>query len=665
MKRLPRPTAAFFTAPLLILAGCAGPGIRQGSAVTKSLHAGPTLQVISQSDGLAPAAPAKSADAVRARYTKSIHRIPMRDGVRLFTIVYSPRDASRMYPILINRTPYSIAPYGQDEFPEFLGPSSLFTAEDYIFVYQDVRGRYMSEGQFEDVRPHLERKSKPTDIDESSDTYNTIEYLLKNVPRHSGRVGLWGISYPGFYVSAGMIDAHPAIRAASPQAPVGDWFFDDVHHHGAFFVTDAFNFFSSFGRARPAPTTQHTPYVELGTPDGYQFFLDLGSLKNVDDRYFHRGMKFWTQMTEHPNYDAFWQARNILPHLQKVAPAVLVVGGWFDAEDLYGTLNTYQAIEKQNPGIVNTLVMGPWRHDGWAKDAGDRLGNIEFGSKTGEYYRSRIELPFFNHYLKDGPGPRLAEAVLFEVGANKWRTFDRWPPAGLRERSLYLHASGKLAWEGPPDGASASRDSSEALYDSFISDPARPVPFMQMITHVTPPQYMTDDQRFAARRPDVLTYRTDPLKKGVTLAGPILADLWVSTSAGDADWVVKLIDVYPPDAKDYSQMAPAERLGGYQMLVRSEVIRGRFRNSNSTPEPFKPDEPTEIKLPLQDVFYTFLPRHRMMVQVQSTWFPLVDRNPQKYVKNIFQAEEGDFIKATHRVYCAGEKASRLQVGIME
>jgi putative CocE/NonD family hydrolase len=649
MKR-PHLAANLVTVLLLALSSCAAPRGRSPGAVTATTQ---------------PAWRRSPAGFIRSHYTKSIYRIPMRDGVRLFTVVYSPRDTSQAYPILMVRTPYSVGPYGKNEFPGRLGPSSLFPEEGYIFVYQDVRGCFMSEGTFENVRPHLEQKSKPTDIDESTDARDTIDYLLKNVPNHNGRVGMWGISYPGFYCSAGMIDAHPALKAVSPQAPVSDWFFDDFLHHGAFFLTPAFNFLSGYGRPRPAPTTQRAGPMDIGTPDGYQFFLDLGSLKNVETHHFHGEITFWTQITQHPGYDAFWQARNILPHLRHVAPGVLVVGGWFDAEDLYGTLNTYQAIERQNPGVTNTLVMGPWRHGGWSGGDGQRLGNIDFGSKTAEFYRKTIELPFFNHHLKDKGDPKLPEAYVFETGRNQWRTFGRWPPNGVREKALYIHAGGRLLWEASPASRPSTLRSDEVLHDAYVSDPAKPVPYTEAITRGFPPEYMVDDQRFAARRPDVLVYQTEPLCSDVTLAGPIVADLWVSTSAGDADWIVKLIDVYPPGAKDYNGMTPGRRLGGYQMMIRSEVIRGRFREDNTTPKPFMPNEPTRVHLPLLDVLHTFLAGHRIMVQIQSTWFPLVDRNPQKYVVNIFQAGEGDFIKATHRVYHDGPHPTRLRVCVLE
>jgi hypothetical protein len=597
-----------------------------------------------------------SAAYIRTHYTKQELRVPMRDGIRLATSVYSPKDTSKAYPILLFRTPYSIRPYGEGEYPEKLGPNMDFVREGYIFVNQDVRGCYMSEGHFTNMTPHIDKKQSPTDVDESSDTYDTISWLLDHVPNHNGRVGQWGISYPGFYASAGMIDAHPALEAVSPQAPIADWGFDDFRHHGAFFLPHAFNFFASFGKPRPAPTTERHERFDHQTPDGYQFFMNLGPLKNANERYFHGEIDFWNKIVEHPNYDGFWQSRNLLPHLKNVAPAVMTVGGWFDAEDLYGALNTYQAIERQNPGIFNVLVMGPWQHGGWSRTDGTRLGNIHFGAKTSEFYQRAMELPFFNHFLKDKGPADLPEAYMFETGANRWRLFDHWPPRDLQAKSLYFHADGVLAFEDLPDDGEA--------YDQFVSDPARPVPFTEAITTGMTREYMTDDQRFASRRPDVLVYQTDVLKEDTTLAGPITAELWVSTSQSAADWVVKVIDVFPDDAENFDEATQTRPIGGYQMMVRSEVIRGRYRDSYEHPQPFIPNQPTRVVLGLQDVLHTFQQGHRIMVQVQSTWFPLVDRNPQKYVDNVFLADDEDFVVAEHRVYRSRQCPTRLRVGIL-
>jgi putative CocE/NonD family hydrolase len=611
------------------------------------------LAFISRATAQAQVSPAKY---IQENYTKQEQLIPMRDGVRLFTAIYMPKDTSKKYPILMMRTPYSVSPYGADKYREALAPSHDFEREGYIFALQDVRGRFMSEGQFENMRPHIDDKKSKNDIDESSDTYDTIDWLVKNLPNHNGRVGLWGISYPGFYSSAGMIDAHPALKAVSPQAPIADWFFDDFHHHGAFFLPHAFNFFAAFGQPRPQPTTKGHERFKHGTPDGYQFFLDLGPMKNADERYFKGKVAYWNEMMAHPDYDTYWQARNLLPHLQKVAPAVMTVGGWFDAEDLYGACKTYRAIEKQNPGIFNIFVMGPWRHGGWNRTDGERLGNIYFGDKTALFYQKNIELPFFEHFLKDKGENKLPEANVFETGVNRWRTFDHWPPKNVQTKQLYFHANGKLSSEP------ATSESEE--YDEYISDPNKPVPYTEAIDVNMTTEYMTDDQRFASRRPDVLAYQTDVLTEDVTLAGPLLADLRVTTSGTDSDWIVKLIDVFPPDAKNYPSMATGKQLGGYQMMVRSEVIRGRYRESYAHPEPFVANQPAKVNLELQDVLHTFQKGHRIMVQVQSTWFPLVDRNPQKYVPNIYLADAKDFTKAVQRVYRCRKQPSKIEVSVL-
>lgn len=626
--------------------------------------AGCAMAAPARTEQNADAAPARVSVAgsgdLRSRYSKREYYIPMRDGVRLFTAVYTPKDLSKPYPFLMMRTPYGIQPYGEERYPRELGPSPFCADDGFIFVYQDVRGRFMSEGRFVNMTPHIENKQTRSNIDESTDTYDTIEWLLDNTDNHNGRVGMWGISYPGFYAAAGMINAHPALKAVSPQAPIGDWYFDDFHHHGAFFLADAFNFFAVFGRPRPEPTKSWGKRFDHGTPDGYQFFLDLGPLRHANERHFHGEIDFWNKLVAHPDYDAFWQSRNIVPHLYDTAPAVMVVVGLFDAEDLYGPLHIYQSIEDKNPASVNMLVLGPWSHGGWARTKGDRLGDIRFGALNSKHYQENIELPFFKHYLKAGCEVDFPEAYVFETGKNRWHTFDQWPPTETRPADLYVGAGGRLAFE--PAGSPAI-DSKP--YDEFVSDPAKPVPFIDAITVRTPKRFMTSDQRFAARRPDVLAYQTDPLAEAVTLAGPMIADLWVSTSGTDADWVVKVIDVYPPDEPDPDDMPPGRHMGGYQMMVRSEVIRGRYRNSYEVPEPFEPNEPTRVMVELQDVLHTFHAGHRIMVQVQSSWFPLVDRNPQSYVDNIFLAREQDFIKATHRVYHAPGRQTRLRVGVLE
>lgn len=594
---------------------------------------------------------AQDAKFIREHYTRQTVRIPMRDGVRLHTIIYSPKDTSQSYPMLMKRTPYGIPPYDDGAMPGVLGPNRLYAREKFIFVYQDVRGRYMSEGKFENMRPHRPKRPSVKDIDESTDTHDTIEWLVNNVKNHNGKVGMWGISYPGFYCSAGMIDAHPALKAVSPQAPIADWFFDDFFHHGAFFKSHAFGFFSSFGKPRPMPTTTKSPAFEFPTPDGYQFHLDAGTLKDLNAKHLKHEVSFWNKMAKHPNYDAFWQERNILPHLKNVAPAVMVVGGWYDAEDLYGIFNTYQAVEKQNPGIFNVLVVGPWYHGAWASAEASKLGDIHFGANTAAYFQKEAELPFFKSYLKGAKNAGLPEALMFETGRNEWKRFDAWPPREVRKVTWYLGEKQSLGRIPGKEG-----------FDEFLSDPAKPVPYTQAIAPRMTREYMVDDQRFASRRPDVLVYQTQPLAGDMTLAGPIDVTLEVSTTRTDADWVVKLIDVYPDGYRDPHQFG--KNLGGYQRMIRSEVIRGRFRNSYEKPEPFEPGKTTTVKLRLLDVLHTFKKDHRVMIQVCSSWFPLVDRNPQKYVPNIFEAEEEDFVRATHRVHRSGAEGSRVEAGVL-
>ncbi|HWL93534.1 MAG TPA: CocE/NonD family hydrolase [Phycisphaerae bacterium] len=591
-----------------------------------------------------------------ANYTKQEHRVPMRDGVHLLTQVFTPRNTTEPYPMLMIRTPYSCNPYGETDFPDKLGPQQNYDRERYIFVRQDVRGCFMSEGTFVDMRPHLASKASQQEVDESTDTYDTIEWLVKNVPNNNGRVGLWGISYPGFYAAAGMIDAHPALKAVSPQAPCGDWYFDDFHHHGAFFLPHAFGFMSSFCQPRDGLTTEWNEGVDYETPDGYQFFMDMGPLKNANEQYFHDELACWNDIVEHPDYDEYWQSRNIVPHLNVVAPAVLTVGGWYDAEDLYGPLKIYRSVEEKNPGVFNALVMGPWSHGGWSRTEGDQLGNIHFDAKTSHFYLHNIEMPFFRQHLKQQGTANLPEAFVFETGENRWRRYDAWPPAGVTQKALYLQAGGKLDW--------AALDDAEEAFDEYVSDPAKPVPFIEEITTKMTKSYMTDDQRFAGRRPDVLAYQTEVIDENVTLAGPAVADFWVSTSGTDSDWIVKLIDVFPADEEDTDVATRTRPMGGYQMLVRGEVLRGRYRNSYEKPEAFTPGEPAHIEVELLDVLHTFKAGHRIMVQVQSTWFPMVDRNPQTFVPNIFLAEEGDFVKATQRVYRSGDNASSLRVGVL-
>jgi putative CocE/NonD family hydrolase len=585
------------------------------------------------------------AGGVRAAYTKHEFHIPMRDGAKLFTIVYVPKDETKSYPIMLQRTPYGVAPYGVQDYRHSLGPSEHFEKDGFIFAYQDVRGRHMSEGKWVEMRPHLAEKHATAEIDESSDTYDTVAWLLEHVPRNSGRVGLWGISYAGFYAAAALPGAHPAVVAVSPQAPIADLFMgDDGFHNGAFMLAANFGFYTSFrprsgGPAVPRPA----PAFNYGTPDGYDFFRRMGGLAEGTARLLARN-EYWSPYLEHTTYDEFWQVRAIVPHLKGIKPAVLTVGGWFDAEDLAGSLAVYRAIEKNNPGATNQLVMGPWVHGGWARGDGDRLGHVSFAVKTGPYFREQIEHAFFAHHLKHRPLAHASEASVFVTGRNEWRTHDTWPPTGAVPQTFYLQPRGALGREHP------STAGADAM-DEYVSDPNRPVPYVGSTTIGMRRDYMIEDQRFAAARPDVLVYQTGLLEADLTVAGPIDVSLHVSTTGTDADFVVKMIDVYPG------------RLGGYQQLVRGEPFRGKFRRSFERPIPFVPGEPAVIGFTMPDVYHTFRAGHRVMVHVQSSWFPLVDRNPQQFM-DIPKATARDFLRQTHRVFRSRDLPSSITLNVV-
>ncbi len=617
------------------------------------------------------------AEAIRSGYAKFEAMVPMRDGTRLFTAIYVPYTATakNTYPILLVRTPYGSGPYGADEYRGTLGPSVEFEKEGFIFAFQDVRGRNLSEGTFVNMRPQIPNK-RAAQFDESSDTYDTIQWLIENVEHHNSRVGLWGISYPGFYSSAGCIDSHPALKAVSPQAPIADWFFDDFHRNGAFVLPMAFNFLSRFGVPRPQPTAVGPKRFDHQTRDGYQFFLDIGPLSNVNQRYFKAEIPFWNELTRHPNYDDFWKSRNILPHLKNVSAAVLVVGGWFDTEDLYGPLKTYESIERNNPNIQNTLVMGPWRHGGWNSGSGRTLGDADFDFDTANLFRDQFQLPFFKETLKgDGP-PELPEAFVFETGANRWRSYDSWPPLKAKSTSLSFAAGGNLI-SGKPSRAepinAAVRPSplggvpiATADQTPWISDPDKPVPYTEEITAGWAKNYMTEDQRFAGRRPDVLVFRTETLDQDLTIAGPLRAELFFSTTGEAADLIVKLIDEFPgePLHRGPDKPIPDDYQSGRQQLVRGGVMRGRFRDGLEQPQPFVPGRVTSVTVPLRDVHHTFKAGHRLMIQVQSTWFPFIDRNPQTWVENIFDAREGDFKAQLHRLHHSQATPSRIEFSRM-
>jgi putative CocE/NonD family hydrolase len=606
----------------------------------------------------------------REHYTKYEYRIPTRDGKRLFTAVYVPKDQSRRYPFLMVRTPYSCGPYGVDrDGAGRLAPNEEFLKAGYIFVCQDVRGRFQSEGQFIEMTPHKPVKG-PTDVDESTDTHDTVQWLLDHVPGHNGRVGLWGISYPGFYTAASIIDSHPAIKAASPQAPIGDLFMgDDSYHGGAFMLAANFGFYAFFKpQQTPVLPPRQWPEFDYGTKDGYEFFLQFTNLDAMAERLGKEGgaNPYFNVQLEHDRYDSFWQSRAILPHLKNIRAAVLTVGGWFDAEDLAGPLGVFRAINRQSPTTDNRLVMGPWVHGGWVGTPGRSLGRVKFDQPTSEQFQKEVLLPFFEQYLREvAPKAPIAKATVFETGTNVWRRYDTWPPREAKPRTLYFAPGGRLSFT-PPAAA-------EPAFDSWVSDPAKPVPFIGYTALGMPQEYMVSDQRFAATRPDVLTYRSDVLEEDVTVAGPIVAKLFASTTGTDADWVVKLIDVYPADVEEEGPRkrrprtedveTPDSPLGGFQQLVRGDPLRGRFRNGFETPEAMVPGRVEALRVTLQDVNHTFRRGHRIMVQVQSSWFPLIDRNPQTFVP-IRSAKPQDFQPATQRLYRAPGQLSAMELQVL-
>lgn len=590
-------------------------------------------------------------------YVKKELTIPMRDGTKLFTVIYSPKNNDEPHPILITRTPYSCAPYGEGKMNAFWNsPRKYFFKENYIYVIQDVRGRWMSEGTFMDVRPYQTDRKSAYDIDETTDTYDTIDWLIKNVNNNNNHVGVFGTSYPGFYATMAALSNHPSLKAVSPQAPVTEWFIgDDFHHNGAFMLMDAFSFYSGFGKPRPVPTTKGPKGFSFPVRDNYAFYLGKGALPNFT-KLMGDSIAFWKDMMNHPNYDAFWKARNTRNFVQHISSGIptLVVGGLFDAEDCFGAWNLYKAIETKAKNN-NKLVMGPWYHGGWGAKDGSYLGNVQFGSNTSAWYQENIELPFFNFYLKGkGTADNINEATIFFSGSNEWKQLPVWPPANATAKPIYLQKNGLLSFTGK--GAF-----NPAGYSEYSSDPFKPVPYTEDVHLSRTKEYMTDDQRFASRRPDVLVFSTPELTEDITLGGPVIADLMVSLSGSDADFVVKLIDVFPDDFAYPGQGKNVYEMGGYQMLVRGEVMRGKFRNSFEKPEPFIPGKATQVKFTLPDVAHSFKKGHRIMVQIQSSWFPLVDRNPQQFL-DIYQAKDADFRKANIKVY---HDASKIILPVMQ
>ena len=626
---------------------------------------------------------AQNADSlwVRENYYKVEKMLPMRDGINLFTAFYIPKDSSVKHPILFNRTPYTCSPYGEDKFNTRIYESYWinYLKEGYIIAIQDVRGKFMSEGEFVDVRPFNPNK-KGKEIDEASDTYDAIEWMVNNVPGNNKRVGVFGISYPGFYSTMAALSGHPALKAVSPQAPVTDWFQgDDFHHNGAFMLMDGFSFYSGFGQPRPKPTKDWTPGFRIPSQDNYDFYLKTGALKNFS-KIMGDSILFWKDLMNHPNYDSWWEARNARNFVSNIKPAMLVVGGLFDAEDCFGAWNLYKAIEDKSKNTDNRLVIGPWFHGGWGgRSDGSYLGNVRFGQKTSEFYQRNIEMPFFNFYLKlKGTVHDIAEATVFFSGENEWRRFNEWPSKNMEFVNADLLSNNGIGIEVKVKSAPSSAiprainsTKNEVRFSEYISDPAHPVPYTEDIGLGRTREYMTDDQRFASRRPDVLTFSTDILQEDITLGGPLVADLMISISTTDADFVVKLIDVFPDEFtynSDNSSLpgrpgGASYPMGGYQMLVRGEIMRGRYRNSFAKPEAFTPDKITEVKYTLPDVAHTFKKGHKLMIQIQSSWFPLADRNPQKFV-DIYKCDDSDFQKATIKIYHDAVNVSRIILPVL-
>jgi putative CocE/NonD family hydrolase len=599
---------------------------------------------------------------VRDHYYKIERYVLTRDSVELFTSIYIPKDTTEAHPILLTRTPYSCAPYGEQNLSPRLWNGGYwlpYAKENYIIVAQDVRGRWMSYGQFEDVRPFNPNKKTNHDIDEASDTYDAIDWLVKNVPHNNGKVGVKGISYPGFYSTMAAASNHPALKAVSPQAPVTNWFLgDDFHHNGAFFEMDGFGFYSSFGKPRPQPTKEGPKGFEFYTKDNYKFYLESGALKNLA-ALLGDSVAFWKDLYSHPNYDSWWKARDARNATKNLQPAMLWVGGLFDAEDCWGAWNAYKAAEQNNPGkAFNKIVDGPWYHGQWASNDGTHMGNVYFGSNTAEWFQQNIELPFFNYFLKGkGDISQIAEANIFVTGQNEWRKFNQWPPAEKQDKNLYLQQNGKLSWDKPSDKNSSSE---------YVSDPAHPVPYNEGVHSNRTREYMTDDQRFAAQRPDVLVFQTDVLNDDITVTGNVIADILTSISTTDVDFVVKVIDVFPDNFSYADMNIHPEKpylMGGYQMLVRGEIFRGRYRKSFENPEPFTPGKIEEVKFELPSIAHQFKKGHRIMVQIQSTWFPLVDRNPQRYV-NIYSCDDKDFQKATIKVFHDAANSSSVILPVL-
>jgi putative CocE/NonD family hydrolase len=590
---------------------------------------------------LAPAAGQQPKAKPDPRFDRTEAMVPMRDGAKLFTTVHVPKEPKGPVPLILVRTPYGIDGRAERNMTNYL---KEFADDGYAIAFQDIRGRFKSDGTFVMTRPPRDR-SDPKAVDEASDTHDTIDWLLKTVKGNNGRVGMLGVSYPGWLTAVALLDPHPALKAVSPQASPADMFLgDDFHHNGAFRLSYGFEYVAMM------ETDKTNTNFKFDTFDTYDWYLKLGALSNVNRRHFHGQLPTWNDFVAHPNYDAFWKKQSLEPRLNAVTVPTLNVAGWYDQEDFRGPLKIYAGLEKRDAGNRNFLVVGPWNHGGWTAGAGDRLGRVAFGSATGSHFRSKIQAPFFHYYLKDQGTPPPAEARVFRTGSNTWENFDRWPPKSAAARKLYFHPNGKLAFDPPAEAVPG--------FDEYVSDPANPVPYRPRPVRPTYPGpewpvWMTQDQRFAHGRPDVLTYASDPLAEDLTVAGSMTVKLFASTSGTDCDWMVRLIDAYP---EEY----PADPgMGGYQLLIAGEPVRARFRKSFEKPEPVTAGAVEEYAIDLNGGSHRFRKGHRVMVQVSSTWFPLIDRNPQAYVPNIFEATDADFRKATQRVFRTPKFASHV------
>jgi len=593
------------------------------------------------------------AEHIRENYAKYEYNIPMRDGKKLFTVVYVPYDTKQKYPFLIQRTPYSVGPYGADKYSSRLAPSKAFEKEGFIFVKQDVRGQFRSEGKYVNMRPQDAYKKGKAAVDDATDTYDTIEWLIHNIPNNNGKAGMWGVSYPGYYTSVASINSHPALKAISPQAPIADWFFDDFHRNGVFVLSMAFAFMDVFDNF---PDKKHSHWPEgskIPLFDGYQFYRDMGPLSQANEKYFNGTRPFWNDLVAHPNYDQFWQERNVLQHLTNTKPATLVVGGWYDTEDLYGPLKTYETMSANGSKDHVKLVMGPWYHGQWNRDEASNMGEAELGFNTSKWFQKRVLLPFFNQHLKAGEAD-IATATVFETGANRWRSFEQWPPKNTIAKTLYFQENEQLS-EHKPTGKNG--------FSEYVSDPNKPVPHSKKIGRGWDRDYMTEDQRFTAWRPDVLVFETEPLSEDLTVSGDLALSLQFSTSQTAADVIVKLVDVFPKKNANTDKFDKEK--GNRHELVRWGSIRGRFRESMSEPKPFTPNEATPVNFELYDVLHTFKRGHKIQIQVQSSMFPFLDRNPQKYVDNIFEALESDFVKANHRIYHNKKHISKVSFKVLK